>query len=192
MTVSAPTTAGQILTSAYVNNNINPGLDYITETSGSAISSLSVNTCFTSTYTNYRIVGNVTVSAIGNKLGFRYRAGGVDNSAASYTWVGTNLSSSAGTPSSTLVGGQAVTLGFFAYKASTAAYATGFVIDVYNPFNASVNKAATYQSTNVTGSIDILQGGFALASATAFDGFSFISESGTMTISAKIYGYRQA
>jgi hypothetical protein len=192
MTVSAATTAGQILTSAYVNNNINSGLDYITETSGSAVSSLSVNSCFTSTYTNYRIVGNVTVAATAGNLGFRYRIGGVDNSSANYTWVVNNLSSSGGTPATSVTGQQAATVANFAYKTTTATHRTGFVLDIFSPQIATGFKSATGQSTNASGSIDIYNGGFALAVEAAFDGFSFISASGTMSLSAKIYGYRQA
>ena len=57
MTVSTPTTSGQVLTSAYVNNNINSGLVWIsTTTIGSTVTSVPVASCFSSTYDNYRIV----------------------------------------------------------------------------------------------------------------------------------------
>jgi hypothetical protein len=191
MTVSTPTTAGQILTSAYVNNNINSGLVYITEAS-TAATSLSFDNCFTSTYLTYRIVGNITSSAISNKVGLRFRVGGSDASTSNYTWVGWNLSSSAGTPSSTLNGGQAASIAFFAYKSSTSTHNTGFVIDIYNPKSATNFKGGNFLSSNQTGSLDTLQGGFSYGVTTAYDGFSIISESGNMTCTAKVYGYRQA
>lgn len=192
MTVSTPTTSGQVLTSAYVNNNINSGLVYITETSGSAVTGLSVNNCFSSTYLNYRVVGNITATSASSKIGWRFRVGGVDASTSNYTWVGWNLASSAGTPSSTLNGGQAVTLAYFGYKSSTGNHNTGFVLDIYNPTSAANFKGGNFLSSNQTGSLDTLQGGFSYGVVTAYDGFSFISESGNMTLSAKIYGYRQA
>ena len=57
MTVSTATTSGQVLTSAYVNNNINSGLVYITSTALSATpaASTTVSSCFSSTYDNYVI-----------------------------------------------------------------------------------------------------------------------------------------
>jgi hypothetical protein len=192
MTVSTATTPGQILTSAYVNNNINSGLVYIAEASGTAVSSLSFNNCFSSTYLNYRIIGNVTVSEITNNLGLRYRLAGSDNSTSNYTWVANNLSSSAGTPSTATVGGQAQTIGYVAKKSSTADHRTGFVIDIFNPFSATGHKSLTFQSNNVSVPLDMWQGGIALATTGAFDGFSLISQSGSMSISAKVYGYRQA
>lgn len=186
-------TSGQILTAADTNTYLNnSGLVYITETSGSAVSSLSVNSCFTSTYTNYRIVGNVTVSSAAGNLGFRYRIGGVDNSSANYTWVANNLSSSGGTPATSVTGGQAVTIANFAYKTTTATHRTGFVLDIFSPQIATGFKSATFQSTNASSAIDIYNGGFSLAVEAAFDGFSFVPASGTMSLSAKIYGYRQA
>ena len=57
MTVSTATTPGQILTSAYVNNNINSGLTYIKQqTIGSAVASVTVSSAFSATYDNYRII----------------------------------------------------------------------------------------------------------------------------------------
>ena len=63
MAVSTATTAGQILTSAYVNNNINSGLTYIstvTLSAGAGTAAQWSGTVFSSTYTNYRLVCNLT------------------------------------------------------------------------------------------------------------------------------------
>jgi hypothetical protein len=63
MTVSTATTSGQILTSAYLNNNINSGLTYISTTALSG-SSVSIAGCFSSTYDQYLVVlNNVTTTA---------------------------------------------------------------------------------------------------------------------------------
>jgi hypothetical protein len=191
MTVSTPTTAGQILTSAYVNNNINSGLVYITEAT-TATTLLSFNNCFNSTYLNYRIIGNVTSAAVANLFGFRLRKSGTDEIAANYTWVQTELSASAGTPSSTLVGAQAQTIAYFGYKGTTTGHTTGFVIDLYNPFSATSWVSATSESNANVGTMDARTGGFVYAGANSYDGFSIISQSGNFTCSAKVYGYRQA
>ena len=67
MAISTPTIPGQILTSAYVNNNINSGLVYVTSvTVGSAVSSVTISSAFNSTYDAYKIVAtNVAASSNG-------------------------------------------------------------------------------------------------------------------------------
>jgi hypothetical protein len=57
MTISTATTAGQILTSAYVNNNINSGMQVVkTQTVGSGVSTVTVSSCFSASYNNYKIM----------------------------------------------------------------------------------------------------------------------------------------
>ena len=70
MTISTPTISGQILTSAYVNNNINSGLVYVTSvTVGSAVLTVNVPNAFSAEYDNYRIVlSNIDCSVDGNGI----------------------------------------------------------------------------------------------------------------------------
>ena len=78
MAISTPTTAGQVLTSAYVNNNINSGLVYITEATATSGASISVDNCFTSTYTDYRIVVSRAATTSATGLSLLLRAGGTN------------------------------------------------------------------------------------------------------------------
>ena len=57
MALSTATTPGQILTSAYVNNNINSGMQVVkTQTVGSGVPSVTVASCFSAAYDNYKIM----------------------------------------------------------------------------------------------------------------------------------------
>ena len=75
MTVSTPTTAGQILTSAYVNNNINSGLVYIKEqTIGSGVSSVTVTDAFSADYDNYKIIVSGGTATAGVEMNLKLGA----------------------------------------------------------------------------------------------------------------------
>jgi hypothetical protein len=186
-------TTGEVLTASDTNTYLaNSGLVYITQATGTAISSLSFNNCFSSTYLNYRVVGNITASANNNKFYYAYRLAGTDNRTSVYQWVTNAIYMSGGSAGTSTIGGQNVDVAGIGYKGNSAGYGTGFVIDFYSPFSTAQYKGATHQATLSAASLDVTQGGSAFSGTTSFDGFTLISESGTMSISAKIYGYRQS
>ena len=76
MAISTPTTSGQILTSAYLNNNINSGMTYVTGASFSAVTEILLDSVFTSTYRNYYFVFDCQSSAGGSTFRWQVRSGG--------------------------------------------------------------------------------------------------------------------
>ena len=69
MAISTPTTPGQILTSAYLNNNINSGMVYIkSQTIGNTVPNVSVTSAFSATYDSYKIIINGGTSSAGGNL----------------------------------------------------------------------------------------------------------------------------
>jgi len=182
MTVSTATVSGQVLTSAYVNNNINSGLVYITSvTVGSAVSTVAVPSAFSATYDNYRIVYNGGTSSANASLGMTLGAvvtgyysglirvqtgtgtvvGAADNAAIKWSYVG---------------------------YASTTSVALSF--DILNPF-AAVPTA--YHSAGWVVTADCGQSSGINSSATSFTAFNIIPGSGTLTGGTiTVYGYRKA
>jgi len=183
MTISTPTVSGQILTSAYVNNNINSGLVYIaSQTIGSAVSSVAVTSCFSADYDNYRIViaggvGSTGGASVGLSLGASttgysgalqyalYGAGGAlvaqDDNAARFSHAGT---------------------------AYTSQYATSF--DLLNPFLAKYTNIqnASWIADNASGNYNGVH-----EVATSFSGFTLTPGSGTLTGGTiTVFGYRKA
>jgi hypothetical protein len=182
MTVSTPTTAGQILTSAYVNNNINSGLVYIKEqTIGTTVSSVTVSDAFSTTYDNYKImisggVGSGTsslelklgASATGYysglfyvPFGFSAASGASDNNAAAFTYAG---------------------------------YATtnfiSFDLDVINPFLA---KSTVFGPNTWVAGVGAGSATGAHTVASSFTAFTITPNAGTLTGGTIfIYGYRKA
>jgi len=161
------------------------GLVFITGASFSAASSVSLPaSTFTSTYTNYRILLNVSsCPSTVSSLRMRFRASGTDNTASNYQQ-------------------GYMTDQAFANTLTTFAYLTNCVfgasanlngtqsMDIYNPQSA---VAASWVSqgqylTTSNNSQQSLAGGV-LTVTTAYDAITFLGDSGTMTGNYKVYGY---
>lgn len=183
--LAAPSTAAnQVLT--LPTDSVQPALVLITTQSFSAISSLSVNNCFSSTYQNYRIV----VDYIGTNSGtvnpqFRFRSNGIDLSTAIYYEHALYNASSSSAPA----GAYTPTSTFWAVG-NIGDNASCSIIDLFNPY---VAKNKTQLSTNVgSGSSTAYyatRGGFCINQGI-YDGFSLTPASGSMTGTLRVYGYR--
>lgn len=185
MAISTPTTAGQILTSAYVNNNINSGLVYIKEqTIGSAVSSVPVTSAFSTTYDNYRItVSGVAVSAaassayitLSGSAGSTYSANGIYMLPSSATVNGLNQN-------------QAST-GFWLGITGGTWSAT---FDLMNPFLAkATNLVGNSASSGATGYYNTCLG--ADSNAASSTGFTLTQLTTNWTGGIiTVFGYRKA
>ena len=87
---ASPTFTGTVTFTGAAVVGISSGLTFITSgaLSGSAT---SVNSCFTSTYANYRIVVSGLYCSGNTFMKMRLRASGTDDSAASYEYAGNNV-----------------------------------------------------------------------------------------------------
>lgn len=178
MTVSTATTSGQVLTSAYVNNNINSGLTYITSsTVGTAVSSVVVASCFSSTYDSYQIVvRGVAATTID---WFNLTLSGATGS--SYAYASSYYAYGGGINADSSASNTAWRPGIFGTTSS-------FVMDVHSPFLAA---ATTMQFSNSTNGYATFGGGgnSTVASST---GFTLTPASGTLTGGTiSVYGYRK-
>lgn len=179
-------TTGEVLTAADTNSYLNNGgLVYIKEVSipaGTTTAGVSVSSCFSSTYDNYRVVYQInSQSADGytriqfnNQTGSFYYDGGIEMAWTSTTVTG--LGSAVGT------------------TARLGRYVSGLtrvqgVIDIYSP-NVATRTWATAQSSNPGYSWN---SAIQEASDTAHTGFTLSPSTGTWTGGTiRVYGYRQA
>ena len=169
--------------SAWVAAGVAPGLVHINTTTFAAQSAVSINDCFNSNYSHYRIFINASATVDG-ALEIRMRAGGTDNSATNYRHVRveTRIGATSG------VGSNLDTKWITAYWG--LADENAIVIDILNPFltqktlfngiGNGTNASYSYIST-VSGMLTV---------TTSYTGFSFIRTSGTMTGTVTIYGYK--
>jgi hypothetical protein len=147
-----------------------PGLVKINTTSFSAVSSVSLPAAtFTSTYTNYRIIFNVTSVSTSSSVQLRLRASGTDDTSANYDTQ--NIIGSMGTPSAN--GSNNDTS--FGISSAARDTAHNFVLDIINP-QATANTfiAGTYFNTDAGANMQggVTNGRFQLT--TSFDSATFI------------------
>ena len=192
MAISTATIPGQILTSAYVNNNINSGLTYISTVTLSAAAGTAAQwsgTVFSSTYTNYRLVCNLTRTGGGDAVNMQLGIG-TTATAADYYGGGYLISTT----------GAAAVSAFNQSNADRWSRAfgrfetvSGCVIDITNP---NVAASTGIVSTSTGGGADTdgnvcqfmgYQGG-----VVQFTSFALISTATACAGTIQVYGYRIA
>lgn len=150
----------------------------------SAVTTVSLNGIFTSSYDVYRIEYDGSSSGA-NRLNLRLRLSGTDASGATDYDRSMRYASGNNTAATDTVGsGAEAVLG---YINATG----GGSLDVFRPFTAVATHMICHNSYTLnTGTY--LYGVNIHKLATAYDGFSLISASGTITGVVRVYGYRNA
>lgn len=162
------------------------GLTLVATATASAVGSLSINSCFTSTYANYRIIFDLTNSATGF-INLRMRASSSDDTSGIYSHGSRYFY-----PSST-----------DGYNAGSAATSYGMwnsnttrmtaVIDILGPQTATITTGGTVISgKDNSGTIAMALQSFYFDTTTQYDGFTLFPASGTITSSTngiRVYGY---
>ena len=165
------------------------GFNFITSQTFSAAASQSVNSCFTSTYTNYRMFITLSgVSADANVALFM-RAAGTDNSSANNgsSWWGTNALGAALAANSN----GATAWGLFDVDSGSNAARYSCVIDIANP-QVTSDTTATWQSQYIVAASSAIAwnaGGGLNYTGASYDGFTLKMTTGNMTGKVWVYGY---
>jgi hypothetical protein len=152
-------------------------------------SAISLNSCFTSTYDNYKIMFNVTSASSNNYPILRLRASGTDNSSSNYNFgiierntTNTTVTGYAGNSSTSFQLGYCLTAG----ASNTVDLFSPFATDYTSYLMTGTTKNATVSSANYG---EWKNGGTSVT--TSYDGFSIIAGSGTITGTVQIYGYKK-
>jgi hypothetical protein len=163
-----------------------PGLVLLNTTSFSGVSSQSINNVFSATYQNYKIVINAVgthTNPTTSALEFRLRLAGVDNSANNYDFM--QMLRNDGAFVSSMNTGTTSQIAFMGDRRISS------VIDIFSPAEAAFTNFVVNQFSKGTANTNggLLSGIHIVA--TAFDGFTLLVGSGTMTGTVRIYGYNQ-
>ena len=167
-----------------VPTGINSALVLVATATPTAVASVSINNCFTSTYENYRILFSSTAVTVAGDLTMRLRASATDTT-TNYTYQ--TLESYSATTSSTLniVG----TDEFYISRIDTPV-GTSSSIDVYRPQLAQktgYTSSSIFQSATPT---LVQQQASGLQTAlTQFDGFTLLFGGTNFTGTVRVYGY---
>jgi hypothetical protein len=152
-------------------------------TSFSGVSSQALNSVFSSTYTNYRLVLQLTASSASD-LTMRIRSGTTDDTGANYRdqyVYGSNTSVS---------GARGTGVTSFAMIGFGAGSATFMIADITNPFIAAqTGMITTFSHRYTENSIEQLNRVYGHNQSTSYNGLNIIISAGTITGTASVYGY---
>ena len=156
------------------------GLDLITTQSFSAVSSVSLDNCFTGIYDNYRVLVNATRSASA-ELSIRMRLSGSDISTATYNrqYIRASGTTVFSTSQSSQTG--------MSLTANNAATQGVFDATIYSPSKAEVTFMTSLGRQISVGYIFFHSS--TQTDSTAFDGMTLRCDSGTITGTVSVYGY---
>jgi len=177
---------GEVLTASDTNTYLaNSGLVYITTLTISGATSGSTDAAFTSSYTNYRIVGNWNTTSAVN-LVLTLRDSGGDVTAANYKYNAAYMTWSA-TPTWSLAGATAGTNFPEFARAQNSGEQNSFAYDIFNPQTATIT---TLSGSCTDGFLWRNMNGLYNAT-TQMVGFK-LSASTNITGTFAVYGYRKA
>ena len=175
------------------------GMDLITPTSvagsgvtfsGGAISfsaatSISVNGIFSSAYDNYKLV-YAGIASVSSWNDFRFRASGTDASGGNY--YSELLDVTGATVSSTR---QSAGTSQYAFYSDVAGAYVSYEATIFSPFLTAYTN--TISSANGGHTVITLRSVSAQhALANSYDGFTFITASGSITGKLRVYGLRNS
>jgi hypothetical protein len=162
----------------------NTDMEFISKTTFNAVSSVSIDNCFSASYTHYLVTRNFSASATDNTVDVRLRVSGTDD-------TGTNYRRQYVEAFSTTIGATRSTgQSLWAWgMGDTEATAIGFLqLRISNPFEAVRTTAWVDNVYRATGNIELFRNVYAHDSATSYTGFSVIPAAGTITGSITVYG----
>jgi len=183
-------TSGQILTAAQMTAlQSNIGLAFITSGTATAQNRLNIPSCFTATYTNYRVeVDNLTHSTANNLI-MRLSISGTDTTGTAYYTERSETNSSA-------ISGVSITASsaiFPTYANSAAGSFVTLSFDVFKPFVAAPTTVSGQCSRvdSTTGLYAVSFSGLQ-SDSTSFNGISLVGNTGNITCVMRVYGYRNS
>lgn len=165
------------------------GLVFITKSTFSAASTVSVDNCFSATYTHYLIRRNLSGTVAGNRLDIRMRVSGADDTGANYRYQ--------------TLEGNGTTVSGARFTAQTATPALGFTETtsmgfqeayVSNPFDAARTTVWLDDPNTQTGSLNCVSIVGEHDLATSYTGFTVViaqslgASIGTITGSISVFG----
>lgn len=163
------------------------GLTLITAQSFSAASTVNVNSCFSATYQNYILNFVITTTSTGSDAIFRMRVSGVDASGSDYKWatLSNNTSPSAASANAS-ASSTSFNDSFLGYDSSGKVAMTA---TIFRPNEAAPTLMTSHCVTSpfATYLYNFVRSGVHTLS-TAYDGFSLITNGGTITGNLRVYG----
>lgn len=148
------------------------------------VNSISLNGVFSATYENYRVALSISAQSANNDIQMRMRASGSDTTTATY-----NMAYQRGGRSTLSDGGSLTGTTFWILASAFTGYASQMSMDMYRANTSGAVGWIGQSFSNDAGFVDGTRGGNC-TQATAHDGFTIISSTGTLTGTVRVYGYK--
>lgn len=189
VTLAAPATGSDVTltlpgSAGTVALTTGAGLQFITSQDFSAVSSVNINNCFTSTYDNYLLHLRGTKSEGTAAVDFRLRVSGSDDSGSNYV---RRYITSGGAGTSVTAGENTITTGVICIPGASSPFAIGADAVILGPnlVSQTLVRSLSFPSYMVFDATRHTQ-------STAYDGITLLTSTGTMTGTVRIYGYRNS
>lgn len=169
---------------AQVNYSTN-GLVLVKKVSGTAVSSIDIDNCFSSSYSQYKLIGDLTTSGTLTDVNAKLRVGGVNSSTNIYNCQ--YMLASTTVILGARVASQASMIYLFGTKATGLSEIA--ISEIRNPFQTDYTSSITMfpQGSNSTLNCDWFVN--STTTTTSYDGLSVFASSGTLTGTVYVYGY---
>ena len=153
-----------------------------------SVSSISLNTCFSSTYDNYLIVFQVSSTSGNPSISFRMRSGTTDETGNNYSYSGVKAAAGGSVLLDAVVGTSSAK---FVENYAGYPYHISGNLDLFNPFNTVTTKFA-YNSygSNTAGAYSSFTYSGAHSQSTSYNGITFLPSTGTMSGVVRVYGLK--
>ena len=161
------------------------GLTLITTQSFSAVSSVSVNSCFTSTYDNYALIVHATIPSSETDAYLRLRASGSDASGSNYIFFNQASGANGTGYNQNSTGTTQLTAGRLGSGGTGSLF-----VNIFRPHDAVQTAFQSQNVANGSTTVFVQSGGGLHSLNTSYDGFTFYPASSTFTGTLRLYGYR--
>ena len=186
--INNPSAGSGGLAISAAGNVTGAGLDLIVTQSFSAVSSVSLDNCFSGDYDNYRVLFDLAVS-VDADLNYRFRASASDDTNTTYRNQASMLAT--GTWASLQSTGTATF--FFIGSGDLPTYPRihGDLM-VGTPHDSLVSRlyGMTHGARSGTSTSSPVVTGGHFENTTSFDGFTLYPSAGTITGTVSVYGYK--
>ena len=160
------------------------GLEFVASTSFSATTTPFINGCFNSTYDHYRLMISATGSSAQDvRCRLRYSTSTVESGAVYDRW---GFSSSASVAVSNVANQTSALLANVANDANAPMVVT---IDIFNPNRLNLHTNLQIQGYGANNGSLVFWNN-RVETTTEYTGFEMTADSGTLTGSIRVYGYR--
>jgi hypothetical protein len=162
----------------------------ITSSTFSAQTAVSINSCFTATYQNYRIIVSLTGVSADANLRYYLRASGTDNTGTGQGSQAFALGGNSGTSNLIVQYGVSAFWSLIELDGAANVAAYSLSMDMYRP-NEAVRTTGTWSGSfvNQSGVLASNFGGGLNDSATQWDGFTLSPSAGNISGKVVVYGY---